>query len=79
VNRSGQKMITDYHALDELEELLDPEVFFRANRQCIIHIAAVLDYKTHYTGKLQIHLKGFEESEVVVSREKAAAFRKWFE
>lgn len=79
VTRSGQKLMTDYHALDELEELLDPAIYFRANRQYIIHLDAVTDYKTHYTGKLQLHLKGFDNNEVVVSREKAAAFRKWFE
>lgn len=78
LTRSGQKLITDYHTLDELEELLDPQVFYRANRQYIVHIDAIHDFKAHYTGKLLLHLDGYKE-EVVVSREKAAAFKRWFE
>jgi len=79
LTRSGQKLITDYHTLDELQELLDDSLFYRANRQIIIHTDAVLDYKTHYTGKLLLHVEGHDKTEVVVSREKAGAFKRWFE
>lgn len=79
LTRSGQKLISDYHTLDELEELLDPEIFYRANRQFIVFIDAVLGFKTHYTGKLLIQLDGHTGEEIVVSREKASAFKKWFE
>ncbi|MHB1277744.1 MAG: LytR/AlgR family response regulator transcription factor [Bacteroidia bacterium] len=79
LTRSGEKLISDYHTLDELEELLDPVSFYRANRQIIVYIDAVLGYKTHYTGKLQLQLEGHETLEIVVSREKAGSFKKWFE
>lgn len=79
LTRSGEKLISDYHTLDELEELLDPETFYRANRQFIVFIDAVLGFKTHYTGKLLLQLEGHEGMEIVVSREKASAFKKWFE
>lgn len=79
LSKDGKKSITDYHTLDELEELLDPEQFYRANRQFIIHLSAVMDYKSHYTGKLYVHLEGHPTTEIIVSREKAASFKKWFE
>lgn len=79
LTRSGEKLISDYHTLDELEELLDPEKFYRANRQFIVFIDAVLGFKTHYTGKLLLQLEGHEGLEIVVSREKASSFKKWFE
>ncbi len=79
LTHDGKKLITDYHTLDELEELLDPDEFYRANRQYIIHLPSVDDYKSHYTGKLFIHLSGHAKQEIVVSREKAASFKKWFE
>ncbi len=75
----GQKLITDYHTLDELEDLLDPAIFFRANRQYIIHIDKIRDYKSHYTGKILVHLSGHDGLDIVVSREKASAFKRWFE
>ncbi len=79
LTRSGRKLMTDYHTLDELQELLDDTIFYRANRQLIIHTDAVLDFKTHYTGKLILHVEGHINTQVVVSREKASAFKRWFE
>jgi len=58
---------------------LDDTIFYRANRQLIIHTDAVLDFKTHYTGKLILHVEGHINTQVVVSREKASAFKRWFE
>ncbi|MBI1223249.1 MAG: response regulator [Bacteroidetes bacterium] len=78
LTKSGEKLITDYHTLDELEELLDPKLFYRANRQYIVQIEAILGFKPHYTGKLILQLEGHKD-EVVVSREKAASFKRWFE
>lgn len=74
-----QQIITDYHSLEELVDLLDPDSFFRANRQYILHINAIDHIKPHYTGKLLVELKKPLKSEVIVSREKAGEFKKWFE
>jgi DNA-binding LytR/AlgR family response regulator len=37
----NQRLITDYNSLDEIEELLNPEGFFRANRQFIVNKQAI--------------------------------------
>ncbi len=38
----GEKHILDYTSMEEIEELLDPRKFYRANRQYIVHIDAIL-------------------------------------
>jgi len=76
---SGEKYILDYSTLEEIEELLDPRQFYRANRQFIIHINAIQSVKPHENQKLTAHLKAPLKFEVDISREKAPAFKKWFD
>lgn len=74
-----EQLLTDYHSLEELEELLDPGIFYRANRQFIVNKHFIESYKTHYTGKLELKLSNHDKEEVTVSKEKAADFKKWFD
>jgi DNA-binding LytR/AlgR family response regulator len=73
---SNEKYITEHHTLDEIESLLSPEVFFRVNRQYIIHIQSVAKIKTTHKG-LTVQLKPPINIEIDISREKAVAFKKW--
>lgn len=75
----NQRLITDYNSLDEIEELLNPEGFFRANRQFIVNKQAIESYRTHFTGKIELKLVVSTKDEIVVSKEKAHQFRGWFE
>ncbi|HSC38334.1 MAG TPA: LytTR family DNA-binding domain-containing protein [Chitinophagaceae bacterium] len=79
INHEGKKLITDYRSLDEVEELLNPAEFYRANRQYILQLAFIESFRTDDTGKIQVHMKGLKMEDVVVSKEKAADFKKWFE
>ena len=65
--------------LEELEKQLDPKVFFRANRQFIIHIDSVIHVLNHFNGKLKLELKKQPEIDVIVSREKASIFKTWMD
>jgi len=76
---NGEKYILDYATLEEVEELLDPRVFYRANRQSIIHADAIQSVKPHENQKLTITLKAPLKIEMDISREKAPAFKKWFD
>ena len=76
---NNDKYIVDYATLEEIEELLDPRIFYRANRQCIVHIDAIQSVKPHENQKLTLTLKAPTKSEVDISREKAPAFKKWFD
>jgi DNA-binding LytR/AlgR family response regulator len=76
---SGDKYILDFATLEDIEELLDPKIFYRANRQSIIHINAIQSVKPHENQKLTVSLKAPLKMEMDVSREKAPAFKKWFD
>jgi DNA-binding LytR/AlgR family response regulator len=79
VNREGKKFITDYRSLDEVQELLDPKGFYRANRQAIVHLSFVESYRTDDTGKITVKMRLCKAEDIIVSKEKAAEFKKWFE
>ncbi|MFC5408409.1 LytR/AlgR family response regulator transcription factor [Larkinella bovis] len=74
--RSNQKFSVDY-TLDELEAMLDPVQFFRANRQFIVDINSVQQIHPYFNNKLKLTLKPSPEEEVLVSRERATEFKKW--
>ncbi len=74
---NGDKHIYDFSALEEIEEVLDPQLFFRANRQTIIHINSVHAVKPFGNQKLLVQIKPPLKIEVDISREKAPLFKKW--
>jgi two-component system response regulator LytT len=72
----NQKFSLDY-PLDELEAMLDPAHFFRANRQYIVHINTVQQVHPYFNNKLKLILKPNTDDEVLVSRERATDFKRW--
>jgi DNA-binding LytR/AlgR family response regulator len=76
---SGEKYILDFATLDEIEELLDPKIYYRANRQSIIHVDAIGSIKPEENQKLVVTLKAPLKMQQDISREKAPAFKKWFD
>ena len=70
------KYVVDYN-LEELEAMLDPKYFFRLNRSVIAHLKAIDRIQTFFNGKLKLDLKPALTEEVVVSRERAQAFKDW--
>lgn len=76
---NNEKYILEYATLEDIEELLDPRKFYRANRQYIIHIDAIQSVKPQENAKLAITLKAPLKLEIDISREKAPLFKKWFD
>lgn len=75
-SNDGQKFVAN-HALDELEMMLNPKQFFRANRQFIIAHKNVHTIHAGYNGKINIVLNKPSGREVVVSRERAGLLKEW--
>jgi two-component system, LytTR family, response regulator len=73
---NNEKLLTEHQTLDELETLLNPDIFFRVNRQYIVHLQSVAKIKTTHKG-LTVQLKPPFNLEIDISREKATAFKKW--
>ena len=59
------------HTMDELEQQLDPKLFFRANRQFIICINAVELVYNYFNNKLKVTMRKNTDVEIIVSRDKA--------
>lgn len=64
-------------SLDKTEQELDPALFFRANRQTIIHIEAVDHFESYFGGKLAVKLTNPAAEKVIISQAKATAFKEW--
>ncbi|MEZ5016957.1 MAG: LytTR family DNA-binding domain-containing protein [Flavipsychrobacter sp.] len=79
INQDGKKYITDYRSLDEVESLLDPTQFFRANRQHIVALSYIESLHGDDMGKIHLKMKLPDCEEIIISKEKAASFRKWIE
>lgn len=65
--------------MEELEQELDPDVFFRANRQFFIRAESIKSIANYFNAKLKIQLKSDPEREVIISREKAPFFKQWMD
>ncbi len=64
--------------LDEIMSQLDPEVFFRANRQFIISRNAVKDLSVWFGNKLSINLIVPVPEKIIVSKARVGEFKTWF-
>ncbi len=77
LDRFSKKYISD-KTLTELEQELDGNTFFRANRQYIININYIRGYKAYEKVKLSVDLNIPEiNHSITISQETAPAFRKW--
>lgn len=76
VTFSNQNYVVDF-PLETLEEELDPEFFFRANRQLIVNIKAIKKIENYFSGKLKIRLNPPFDGEPIISRLKATDFKQW--
>ena len=82
VQNDGTTINTDF-TLNELEEKINDQLFFRANRQIIIHKDAIDQIEKIENGKLLIRLKASNENDAIaeinISRYKRKAFMSLFQ
>jgi len=65
--------------MDETERLLDPALFYRANRQYLINKAAIANAERFFARKLVVKLLVPTEEQIVVSKAKSGEFLQWLE
>ncbi len=68
-------MIDD--TLEELESKLSPETFFRVSRKYFVNINAIKDIISYTNSRLKIVLNNYNETEIIVSRERVKDFKNW--
>jgi DNA-binding LytR/AlgR family response regulator len=78
VTDENRNMIVDY-TLEQLQEMVDPADFFRINRKYLVKATAIQDI-IHYTNsRLRLVLKGSQENDIIVARERVQEFRDWLD
>ncbi len=78
VTYKGKEHILN-HTLEKLEEQLDPEIFYRANRSMILNNESVRKIENYFGGKLIVKLVHPFEEAITISRLKASAFKDWLD
>lgn len=73
---SGKRFPVDY-PLDKLENMLDPKVFFRINRQFIVNVAAIKEMHPYSKSRVKVVLEPSTDLETIVSTERSSEFKKW--
>lgn len=71
-----QSLPIDY-TLDQLIEELDPNQFFRINRQFIVSLKSVNEIHSYFNSRLLLTLSPDTKTEVIVSRERVLNFKIW--
>ena len=72
----NRKFVVDY-TMDELQDMLDPENFFRISRSFYVSISSVDKIDEYFGNRLILGLKPSVDKEALVSREKVTEFKKW--
>lgn len=78
VNRNGTHRLLDY-SLDTVQEMLDPTLFFRISRSCIVSISSIDSISKHLGTRLKLQLNPRSEEDVIVSRSRTSDFLEWLD
>ncbi|MBN1769382.1 MAG: response regulator transcription factor [Prolixibacteraceae bacterium] len=65
-------------SLDRLEEILDPQTYFRVNRQTIVQYKAILKIHVLSKSRLELEIAKLPEK-ILVSTAKSHQFRQWID
>lgn len=76
VTKHNREFIIDL-SLDKLTEQLDPDKFFRTNRQTIVSIDAIERIESYFLGKAVLHVNPPFKDKIIVSRDKIGPLKLW--
>lgn len=76
--KENRKYLVSY-TLEELENILDPNEFFRISRKFIVRADAIVEVRGLISSKLEVKLSQPTEHELAVSRDRAQEFKKWLD
>ncbi|MEI8204980.1 MAG: LytTR family transcriptional regulator DNA-binding domain-containing protein [Bacteroidota bacterium] len=76
INKNAVKTTID-NSLDEMEEILGTQKFFRINENMIIKLDAIQSTENYTAKQMKVNLKPTCEIEAIVDEEKSAVIRSW--
>lgn len=77
VTVNNEKHQIDF-TIEKLQEELDPELFWRANRAFIVSAQSIKKAHNYFNYKLKLELVPSAKKDVIVSRVKVQEFKEWF-
>jgi len=76
----SDKDYTIDYSLDNLQKTINPDKFFRINRNCIINITEISDILNYSSSRLKIKLKSDKPIyDFIISKDKVSEFKKWID
>ncbi|NII83739.1 MULTISPECIES: LytR/AlgR family response regulator transcription factor [unclassified Pedobacter] len=63
--------------IEQLEQQLEPDSFFRANRQFIINRQAITEVEFYFNGRLLVKVKPIAETQILISKARVPEFKRW--
>jgi DNA-binding LytR/AlgR family response regulator len=63
--------------MEQLEQQVDPQLFFRANRQFIINRSAITEVDFYFNGRLSVKVKPEPAESIIVSKARVPEFKSW--
>ncbi len=76
VTFAGRSHIVDL-PLSRLEEQLDPDHFFRANRQVLLSVGSIERIEPYFNGKVSVTVRPPHKEKITVSEERVPLFKAW--
>ena len=76
VTKSKERYLID-HTLEHLTVVLNPDEFFRINRQVIVHLDSIKKMHTWFSRRIKLELIPPFEKETIVSTERVKDFKEW--
>lgn len=77
-SNEGKSYDLDY-SLDQLQKLVDPNLFFRINRNYLVNINSIDEIISYSTNRLKLKLKKGNEQDLIVSRDNVSEFKQWMD
>ena len=74
---TNQKNYSIDYSLDKLENLVNPKIFFRVNRQFIVNITAIENMYALSKSRIKLELQPNPDRDVIVSYNRMSDFKKW--
>lgn len=76
ITKDGTSLPVEY-SLEKLNQLLDPNQFFRVSRQFLIARSSIQSIVSYSAGKIKLDINPTPQTEVFVSGERVSDFKEW--
>ena len=78
ITENSKRYFIDY-SLEQLGAIVDPNIFFRANRSYLINITSINKISKYFNSRIHLELVPATEDSLLISRVKVPDFLNWID